>query len=35
MRRWENKIRIDLKETGVNTRNGVVSAQRGIIGGPL
>ena len=26
-RRWEDNIRMDLKEIGVNTRNWVVSAQ--------
>ena len=26
-RRWEDNIRIDLKEIGINTRNWVVSAQ--------
>ena len=27
MRRWEQNIRMDLKEIGINTRNWVVSAQ--------
>ena len=26
-RRWENNIRMDLKEIGINTRNYVASAQ--------
>ena len=26
-RRWEDNIRMDLKEIGINTRNWVVSAQ--------
>ena len=26
-RRWENNIRMDLKEMGINTRNWVVSTQ--------
>ena len=26
-RRWKNNIRMDVKETGINTRNWVVSAQ--------
>ena len=26
-RRWEDNIRMDLKETGINTRNWVESAQ--------
>ena len=34
-RRYENNIWIDLKETGINTRNWVVSAKDGIIGEPL
>ena len=34
-RRWENNIRMDLKEMGINTRNWVDSAQIGIIGGSL
>ena len=28
-RRWEDNIRLDLKETGINTRNWVDSAQDG------
>ena len=27
MRRWEDNIRMDLKKIGINTRNGVDSAQ--------
>ena len=34
-RRWEDNIRMDLKEIGINTRNWVNSAQIRIIGGPL
>ena len=33
-RRWEDNIRIDLKEIGINTRNWV-RLKIGIIGGPL
>jgi len=34
-RRWEDNIRIDLKEMGINTRNWVDSAQDRITGEPL
>ena len=34
-RRWEDTIRVDLKEIGINTRNWVGSAQDRIIGEPL
>ena len=33
--RWENNIRMDLKEIGINMRNWVDSSQEGIIGEPL
>jgi hypothetical protein len=33
--RWEDNIRIDLKEIGTNTRNWVDSARIEIIGGSL
>ena len=33
--RWEDNIRMDLKEIGFNTRNWINSAQEGIIGEPL
>ena len=31
-RRWENNIRIDLKETGINTGFGLIWIRIGIIG---
>ena len=34
-RRWEDNIRMDLKEISINTRNWVDSAQDMIIGEPL
>ena len=39
-RRWEDSIRMDLKEIGINTRNRVDSAQdrdnwRGLVNAPL
>ena len=34
-RRWEGNIRMDLKEIGINTRNGVIQLRIEIIGGPL
>ena len=34
-RRWEDNIRMDLKEISIKTRNWVDSAQIGIIGEPL
>ena len=34
-RRWEDNIRMDLKEIGINAGNWVDSAQVGIIGEPL
>jgi hypothetical protein len=34
-RRWDNNIRMDLKEIGINTKNWVDFAQDGITGGPL
>ena len=34
-RRWEDNIRMNLKQLGVNTRNWVNSAQARIIGEPL
>ena len=33
--RWEDNIRMDLKEMGINTRNWVDSAQNMDIKGPL
>ena len=33
--RWENNIRMDLKEIGVNVRKWVDSTQDGITGEPL
>ena len=33
--RWEDNIRMDLKEIGINTRNWVDSTEIGIIGEPL
>ena len=33
--RWEDNIRMDLKEIGINTRNWVDSTQDRIIGDPL
>ena len=32
-RRWEDNIRMNLKEIGINTRNWVISLRIGIIGG--
>ena len=34
-RRWEDNIRMDLKEVGIDTRNWVDWARIGIIGVPL
>ena len=34
-RRWEDNIRMHLKEMGTNMRNWVGSAEDGIFGGPL
>ena len=34
-RRWEDNIRMDLKEIGINTRNWVHFAQYRAIGDPL
>ena len=34
-RRWEDNIRMDLEEIGINAGNWVDSAQEGIIGEPL
>ena len=34
-RKWENNIRMDFKETDINTRNWVDLARLGIIGEPL
>ena len=34
-RRWEDSIRMDLEEIGINAGNWVDSAQEGIIGEPL
>jgi hypothetical protein len=34
-RSWEDNIRMDLKEIGINTRNWVDSVRIGIIGEPL
>ena len=34
-RRWEDNIRIHLKEIGVNTRNWVIQLRKGIIGEPF
>ena len=33
--RWEDNIRMDLKETAINTRNWVFLLRIGIIGEPL
>ena len=33
--RWEDKIRMDLKEIGVSTRNWLIRLRIGIIGKPL
>ena len=33
--RWEDNIRMDFKEIGINTRNWVESAQDRVIGEPL
>ena len=33
--RWEDNIRLNLKEIGINTRNWVDSAQEKMIGDPL
>ena len=33
--RWEDNIRIDLKEIGVNRRTGLIRFRIGIIGNPL
>ena len=35
MRRWNDGIRMDLKEIGINTRNLIDSTQDRIIGEPL
>ena len=34
-RRWEDNIRMEVKELGVNTGIGLVRFKRGIIGEPL
>jgi hypothetical protein len=34
-RRWENIIRMDLKEVGINTRNWGIGLKIGISGEPL
>ena len=34
-RRWEDKIRVDLKEMGINMRNWLIEFRIGIIGEPL
>ena len=34
-RRWEDSIRMDFEETGINTRNWVDFLRIRIIGGPL
>ena len=34
-RRWEDNIRMNLKEIGINTRNWADSAQDRVIGEPL
>ena len=34
-RRWEDNFRMDLKEIGINTRNGIIWLRIGIIGEPL
>jgi hypothetical protein len=33
-RRWEDNIRMGLKEIGINTRNGLIQLRIGIIGEP-
>ena len=33
--RWEDVVRKDLKEVGINVRNWIDSTQNGIIGEPL
>jgi hypothetical protein len=32
-RRWEDNVRMDLKEVGINTRSGLIPLRIGIIGG--
>ena len=34
-RSWEDNIRMDLKEIGINARNGLIRLRIGIIGEPL
>ena len=34
-RRWEDNIRMDLKEIGINTRNGLIQLRIGVIVEPL
>ena len=34
-RRWEDNIRMDFKEIGVNTRNWMILLKIRIVGGPL
>ena len=34
-RRWEDNIRMNLKEIGINTRNWIIGLKIGIIGEPL
>ena len=34
-RRWEDSVRMDLKEIGINARNGLIRLRIGIIGEPL
>ena len=34
-RRWEDNIRMGLKETGINMRNGLIRLRIGIIAEPL
>ena len=34
-RRWEDNIRMDLKEKGINTRIGLIRLRIGIIGEPF
>ena len=35
MRRWEDNIRMDFKEIGINTRIGLIWLRKEIIGEPL
>jgi hypothetical protein len=34
-RRWEDSIRMDLKEIGIKTRNWLIRLRMGIVGKPL